>query len=57
MSSEPLSDAQQAWVLQLETGELEKSCLEKNQAYGHGRGTASTSFEYAVSLETYFQHA
>ena len=60
-SSEPLSTAQRALVLQLEAGELEKVTLQKNQAYGHGCGATSTSLEevalFRVScnqLDNYF---
>ena len=60
-SSEPLSTAQRALVLQLQAGELEKVTLQKNQAYGHGCGATSTSLEevalFRVScnqLDNYF---
>ena len=64
MSERPLSMAELDLVEKLNLGELERLCLEKNRAYGHGDGTKSTSRDdatlFRVSytlLDKYFQRS
>ena len=61
-SEQPMSMSELILLEQLNTGELDRLCLEKSRAYGHGDGTKSTSRDEATLfrvsynlLDKYFQ--